>query len=135
MSKHLGVCYVWNRDGSVTVHQNDYVKDIVDKYKEEFGECRSFPTPGYPGKALLKAEGEPERLTEYRSFVGKLLFAMKKTYLELANPVRELAIHMDTPGSEHWKSIGQMIGYLQQEAVHGLIQYTEGYGYRWLCGQ
>ena len=127
--------YVWNRDGSVTVHQNDYVKDIVDKYKEEFGECRSFPMPGYPGKALLKAEGEPERLTEYRSFIRKLLFAMKKMYLELANPVHKLATHMDTLGPEHWKSIGQMIGYLKQEAVHGLIQYTEGYGYCRLCGQ
>ena len=60
------------------------------------------------------------RLTEYRSFVGKLLFAMKKTYPELANLVRELAMHMDTPGPEHWKSIGRMIGYLRHEAVHGL---------------
>ena len=91
-------------------------KDIVDKYEEDFGECQSFPTPGYPGKALLKAEGEPERLTEYRSFVGKLLFAMKKTYPELANPVRELATHMETPGPEHWKSIGRMIGYLKHQA-------------------
>ena len=70
------------------MHQNDYIKDIVNKYEEDFSECRSFPMPGYPGKALLKAEGELERLMEYRSFVGKLLFTMKKTYLELANPVR-----------------------------------------------
>ena len=35
LSKHLGVSYVWNRDGSVTVHQNDYIKDIVNKYEED----------------------------------------------------------------------------------------------------
>ena len=102
------------------MHHNNYIKDIVDKYEENFGECQSFPMPGYPGKALLKAEGEPEQLTEYRLLVGKLLFAMKKTYPELANPMHELATHMDTPGLEHWKSIGQMIGYLKHEAVHGL---------------
>ena len=45
---------------------------------------------------------------------------MKKMYPELANLVRELATHMDTPGQQHWKSIGQMIGYLEHEAVHGL---------------
>ena len=69
---------------------------------------------------MLKHEGDPIEVTGYRSFVGKLLFAMKKTYPELANPVRELSSHMECPGEEHWKSIGRMVGYLKHEATHGL---------------
>ena len=83
------------------INQYDYVKDIVNGYEDKFGEVRSFPTPGYPGKTLLKNEGEPDSVTEYRSFVGKLLFVMKKTYPELANSVRELSSHMENPGPEH----------------------------------
>ena len=119
MSKHLGVRYEWNADGSLTIHQQDYITDIIDTYEEKYGESRSFPTPGYPGKCLLKHEGDPIEVTGYRSFVGKLLFAMKKTYPELANPVRELSSHMECPGEEHWKSIGRMVGYLKHEATLG----------------
>ena len=102
------------------MHQKDYITDIITTYEEKFGECRNFPTPGYPGKCLLKHEGEPVDVTGYRSFVGQILFAMKKTYPELANAARELSSHMENPGEEHWKSIGRMVGYLKHEAEHGL---------------
>ena len=120
MSKHLGVHYEWNADGSLAINQYDYVKDIVNGYEDKVGEVRSFSTPGYPGKTLLKNKGEPDSVTEYRSFVGKLLFVMKKTYLELANSVRELSSHMENPGPEHWKAVGRMIGFLKYEAKHKL---------------
>ena len=115
-----GVRYEWNADGSLTIHQQDYITDIIDTYEEKYGESSSFPTPGYPGKCLLKHEGDLIEFTGYRSFVGKLLFAMKKMYPELANPVRKLSSHMECRGEEHWKSIGRMLGYLKHEATHGL---------------
>ena len=99
------------------MHQKDYIADIITTYEEKFGECRNFPTPGYPGKCLLqKHEGEPVDITGYRSFVGKILFAMKKTYPKLANAARELSSHMENPGEEHWK----LSVYLKHEAEHGL---------------
>ena len=119
LSKHLGVRYEWNADGSLTMHQKDYIADIITTY-EKFGECINFPTPGYPGKCLLKREGESVDVTGYRSFVGKILFAMKNTYPELMNAARELSSYMENPGEEHWKSIGPMVGYLKHEAEHCL---------------
>jgi hypothetical protein len=120
LSKHLGVSYEWNSDGSLMIHQSDYIRDIIESYEAKFGETRSFPTPGYPGKTLFKNEGEPDSTTEYRSFVGKLLFAMKKTYPELANPVRELSSHMENPGEENWIAVGRIVGYLKHKAEHRL---------------
>ena len=120
LSKHLGLHYEWKDDGRLLIHQNDSVQEIVTKFGGEPGGNRSFPSPGYPGVTLPKHEGEAVRLTEYRSFVGKVLFAMKKTYPELANSVRELATHMDCPGPEQWKAVGRMVGFLRHEALHGL---------------
>ena len=59
------------------------------------------------------AEGESVHVTGHRSFVGKILFSMKKTYPKLANAAQELSSHMENPGEEHWKSIGRMVGYLK----------------------
>jgi histone deacetylase 1/2 len=121
LKRHLGVSYEWNEDGSLTLHQNDYMQEIFEKYEEDFEVPRSFPTPGYPGVSLTKYEGELIRIAEYRSLVGKLLFATKRTYPEIANPVRELAGHMDCPGEEHWRAMRRLVGYLKYEATHGLV--------------
>ena len=61
LSKHLGVRYEWNADGGLTMHQKDYIADIITTYKEKFGDCRNFSTPGYPGKCLLKHKGNQLR--------------------------------------------------------------------------
>ena len=55
------------------MHQKDYIADIITIYEEKIGESRNFPTPGYPGKCLLKHEGELVDVTRYRSSVGKIL--------------------------------------------------------------
>jgi hypothetical protein len=123
LSKHLGVTYEFHDDGSLTMHQDDYIQDIIENYEKMFGPSKSFSTPGYPGTTLSKADKtshSPVLLSEYRSFVGKVLFAMKKTYPEIANAVRELAGHMDFPTDEHWKSVGRLVGYLKHKAIHGL---------------
>ena len=41
--------------------------DIIDTYEEKYRESRSFPTPGYPGKCLLKHVGYPTEVTGHRS--------------------------------------------------------------------
>ena len=127
LSKHLGVTYEFQGDGSLIMQQSEYIKDIIDTYEDMFGPCKSFSTPGYPGTTLSRADKENEEpvlLSEYRSFVGKILFAMKKTYPEIANAVRELAGHMDFPTEEHWKSAARLVGYLKYKAIHGLTYKT-----------
>ena len=34
LSKHLGVGYEWNADGSLTMHQKDYIADIITTYEK-----------------------------------------------------------------------------------------------------
>ena len=36
-----------------------------------------------------------------------------KVVPDMENAARELAVHMSHPGSEHWKALGHMIGYLK----------------------
>ena len=41
-------------------------------------------TPGYPKKFLRKNQGEPVKMTEYRSMVGKVIYLMTKLAPDLA---------------------------------------------------
>ena len=36
LSKHLGVGYEWNADGGLTMHQKDYIANIITTYEEKF---------------------------------------------------------------------------------------------------
>jgi Reverse transcriptase (RNA-dependent DNA polymerase) len=121
LSKFLGVSYEWRDDGTLRIHQDDYMKDIVESYEKIFGQVKIFDSPGYPGKTLTRNEGDTVRISEYRSILGKLMFAMKKTYPEVSNAVRELASFMDNPNDEHWKSLARVVGYLKGTKIHGLI--------------
>jgi hypothetical protein len=49
--------------------------------------------------------------TEYRQRVEKLSFAVKKYVPDCANAVRDLCGHLESPGDEHWKALGRLIGY------------------------
>jgi hypothetical protein len=49
--------------------------------------------------------------TEYRQLVEKLSFAVKKCVPDCANAVRDLCGHLESPGDEHWKALGRLIGY------------------------
>ena len=39
----------------------------------------------------------------------------------MANLARELAVHMNHPGPEHWKSLGRLIGSLKVKETKGII--------------
>lgn len=121
LSKHLGVKYEWDdKKETVRIHQDDYIRDILNEYRDKFGEIRTFPTPGYPGFALLKNDGEPVLKPEFLSCQGKIMFAMKKTCPEISNAVREMAQHMSNPGEVHWKSMTRMMGYLKSMTHTGM---------------
>ena len=45
--------------------------------------------------------------------MGQLTWYMNKVGIDVANAARELAVNMSNPGSEHWKTLGRLIGYLK----------------------
>jgi hypothetical protein len=112
LKKFLGVSYEWRDGSTLRIHQDD-MKDIIESYEKLFGIVKIFDSPGYPGKTLLCHHGEPNKISEYQSILGNLMFPMKKMYPKVSNPVREFASHMDNPNEDHWKSLAQV--------VHGLI--------------
>lgn len=101
---------------------DDYATSIINDYEEMMDgvPVKLVKTPGFPGTTLTKStDEEPERLDEYRSYVGKILHYVKKISPECSNAIRELATHMSNPNKEHWRAIERIIGYLKHKSRNG----------------
>ena len=94
----------------------DFAEQLVKDYEDFTGtKVRTFPTPAPPGKSLMKAaEGsEPLELERYRSFVGRIMWYMRRITPQCCNAMRELASHMQCPIEEHWRALNRAIGYIK----------------------
>ena len=125
LKKHLGVWYEWKTDkngeiyivGSMTKLEDE----IVESFENIIGKnVKETETPGYPNKFLRKNQGEPVKMSEYRSMVGKVMYLMTKLAPDLANPARELAQHLSNPGKEHWKALERLVGHIKARYYDGL---------------
>jgi Reverse transcriptase (RNA-dependent DNA polymerase)/Zinc knuckle len=118
LKKHLGVTYKFGEDDNgpfLLASMNEFVDEIIRDCETCCGELREFPTPGYSGASMAKSEEEPIMHEQYRSIVGKVLYLVKKVLPTCANSVRELSGFLDCPGTDHWKSVSRLSGYLKSE--------------------
>ena len=53
--------------------------------------------------------------------MGQLMWYTIKVGSGVANAARGLVVHMSHPGTEHWKALGLLIGYLKSKETKGII--------------
>ena len=56
---------------------------------------------------------DSDNINKYRSFVGQLMSYSNKIGPDVVKAERDLAMQMIHPGTEHWKALGLLIGYLK----------------------
>lgn len=121
IKKHLGVWYERKSDELgpfYEVRMDEYKKEIVNDWTTMYGVPKKAKTPGYPNKTLVKNEGAVVDLEVYRKFLGRIMWLVRKVAPECGNAVRELAMFMDSPGEEQWKSMARLVGYLDATDVY-----------------
>ena len=91
---------------------------LIDSLKKEFDVgVKTYKTPAAPGKGLIKAKSDEEKVgatatTTYRSGVGKLLYLAKLTRPDMASAVREMAKFLDGTTEEHMKAMYRGMDYV-----------------------
>ncbi len=114
---HLGVDYKLCEDDDGKYFEcsmESYLCDAVKKFEEFTGkEVRNYATPGRAHTCLEKHDGDPVNQEEYRSHVGKILFAIKKVLPDCANAIRDLSSHLQCPSKEHWLALARLFGYIK----------------------
>ena len=88
------------------IHQPHLLKNLEKKFGTMVSPMQKFGTPGTPRGVIVKAQEQtmsPQDQRLYRSGVGMLLYLVKHSRPDIANPVRELSKALDgvTPKAMH----------------------------------
>ena len=114
----LGFYYEWGYYAKITymkMTMNKYVKNLIRGYDKYTGsDLKVQKTPGDLCTAISKRElQETDHINKYRSLVGQLMWFTTKVGPYVANTARELEVQIIDLGTEHWKKLGSLIGYLK----------------------
>ena len=72
----------------------------------------TYHMPGTPGKVMRKNEGELIKQGKNRSYVGRILYPVKKCIPDCINAICELCGHLKNPGEDQWATLTRLVGYL-----------------------
>ncbi len=102
---------------------------LIANLEKSFGKrvkgMRSYATPGTPGKIMIREKDEAQLISKedqklYRSGVGMLLYLVKHSRPDIANPVRELSKVLDGAKHESFKEMLRVIKYVLDTKHMGL---------------
>jgi hypothetical protein len=119
--KFLGMEIEYGGDGSIKIHQNQYIQQLLDRHG--MGECNPVTTPLDTSVKLTSINAESEAAAdpqEYASIVGGLTFAAYVTRPDIACAVGQLSQFLNKPSSTHMHAAKRVLRYLQGTATLGI---------------
>ena len=118
--KFLGIEIEYGSDGSIKIHQNQYIQQLLERHG--MGNCNSVATPLDTSVKLssITEDEAPADPTEYASIVGGLTFAAYVTRPDIACAVGQLSQFLNNPSSTHMHAAKRILRYLQGTSKLGI---------------
>lgn len=122
-NKFLGFQYKQLDNGSMMIHQEDYVRKLINKFGMTF--AKTAPTPFEVGQNV---EGEHllEDNTEFRELIGCLQFAACQTRIDIAFTVNYLSRNVLKPSNIHMQIAKRTLKYLNGTLERGIVYKSNG---------
>jgi Reverse transcriptase (RNA-dependent DNA polymerase)/gag-polypeptide of LTR copia-type/Integrase core domain/GAG-pre-integrase domain len=122
-------------DGSITLDQTTYIREILNTFGME--DAKGASTPLDPGMKFNKAT-EHEVMTgdgayQYRRAVGALLYLVGGTRPDLAYSVTYMSQFNDRPSKDHWTGVKHILRYVKQTENVGLTYKRTGIQMKAFC--
>ena len=97
------------------IHQPHLITKLEKRYGNLVKELQKYKTPSSPGEIIMRNTDSvvnKESHANYRSGVGMLLYLVKHTRPDIANPVRELSKALDLPSPKAYKSMLRIVKFV-----------------------
>ena len=119
--KFLGMQIEYGVDGSIKIHQEQYIRELLKRHGME--DCNPVDTP-LDTSIKLMATTDADALadpTEYASIVGGLMFAACVTRPDIMCAVGQLSQFLNKPSSKHLLAAKRVLRYLKGTLTLGII--------------
>jgi hypothetical protein len=117
----LGMEFIWNPDGSVSLSQQRYIESILVEF--DMIDCKGASTPIGSGVKLVASEDDfnEEIAHKFRRCLGSVMYVMTCTRPDLCYAISKLSRYMSKPNEQHWIAMKRVLRYLQQTAHVSLL--------------
>jgi len=125
MTNDLSCNIVFLQDGkSMRIRQPHLIWKLEEKLRAVVKDFQTYATPRTPGLHI----GQPAivttemmaRMPLYQSAVGTLLFLLKFSWSDLANPIKELSKVLDFPMEVMFKELKRVIQFVLDTRDYGM---------------
>lgn len=114
----LGMEIIRNDNGSISIHQGRYIKDVLERFN--MTNCKSVTTPADVSQKLTsemcpKDESERKSMENvpYQEAVGSLLYAAQVSRPDIQFAVGSVSRFNNNPGPVHWMAVKRIMRYLK----------------------
>ena len=128
LTDYLSCRILFNEDKTKAwLGQPHLIKNIKAKLGDLVSNLQTYRTPGTPSQGILRLKDDEleykldeENHALYRTGVGMLLYLVKHSRPDIANPVRELSKVLDRPNEAALKEMKRITKFVLDTANHGL---------------
>ena len=105
--------------GTLKLHQDPYIRDILQRF--EMMDCKpvDFPTPAAPSPDTGELCSSEDHHT-YRMLVGSLIFLSRLTRPDINEAISRLCRYMHAPTKGHLKDVLYVLKYLRGTMDYGI---------------
>lgn len=98
-------------DGSIFIHQGNYIREIIKRFRLDDATPNSVPSDP---NTVLSSESDSSLVGQvpYREAVGSLLFAATVTRPDIMHSVSVASRYLNNHGQSHWNAVKRIIKYL-----------------------
>ncbi|POM73147.1 Integrase catalytic core protein [Phytophthora palmivora] len=107
-----------NVDGSVTLNQARYIKDILKLFGMQ--DCKPAASPVDISMKLVSSDATTKLDAPFREAVGVLMHSMTSTRPDIAFAVGYVSRFMENLQVEHWIAVKRIFRFLQGTKSHGI---------------
>ncbi|KAM9916721.1 hypothetical protein OXX59_009799, partial [Metschnikowia pulcherrima] len=119
VKKFLGINVLHGKDFRV-LHLSDYIDSILRDYGMLNCNGVNIPIPPKDLDANSEDDNEPCDQKEYRSIIGKLLYAANCVRFDINYVVSRLSRYLSDPREKHMRAAKRVIRYLSKTRTYGI---------------
>ncbi|CAH1109761.1 unnamed protein product [Psylliodes chrysocephalus] len=117
---YVGLNIVRNKDGSIFIHQSNYIRKIIKRFNLETANPVAIPADPNANLTICDDDSFPLEEVPYREAVGSLMFTAVVSRPDIMYAVGVVSRYVTNYSTIHWNAVKRIIRYLKSTIYYGI---------------